>query len=99
MSVLKADRVECSAEYSIGRREHTAAVAQLNERPQAAAALQMLIEKDCAHSRRGTQGTLCHAARQAIGKTAKTKKLPELGIREYLPLVAGAGFEPATFRL
>ena len=39
------------------------------------------------------------AERQAIGKTAKTKKLPELGIREYSYLVAGAGFEPATFRL
>ncbi|MGP2493838.1 hypothetical protein ACTDI4_19690 [Mesorhizobium sp. PUT5] len=27
MSVLKADRVECSTEYSIGRREHAAAPA------------------------------------------------------------------------
>ena len=88
----------------------TSALARPDERPQAAAALRMLIEKIVLTPgpERGEIFATLHGElrtildwteRQAIGKATKTNT-PGAGLAGVsLSLVAGAGFEPATFRL
>ena len=88
----------------------TAALAKPDERPQAAAALRMLIDKivltpgpargEIFATLHGDLATILEwTERQAVGKA--TKRNTPGGVRAgvSVSMVAGAGFEPATFRL
>ena len=88
----------------------TAALAKPDERPQAAAALRMLIEKivltpgpergEIYATLHGELRTILEwTERQAVGKASKTTK-PAVGAAGLsVSMVAGTGFEPVTFRL
>ena len=88
----------------------TEALNQPEERPEAAEALRLLIEKivltpgpargEMFATLHGELGTILDwTERQALGKTAQTTK-PAAGATGLLEsVVAGAGFEPTTFRL
>ncbi len=88
----------------------TAALAKPDERPQAAEALRMLIDKivltpgpergEIYATLHGELRTILEwTERQAVGKAGKMTK-PAVGTAGLsVSMVAGAGFEPATFRL
>ncbi|HHV67077.1 MAG TPA: recombinase family protein [Ochrobactrum intermedium] len=88
----------------------TAALARPDERPQAAAALRMLIEKivltpgpergEIFATLHGELRTILEwTERQAIGNTTKRNTPLAFASGVSVSMVAGAGFEPAAFRL
>ncbi len=88
----------------------TAALAKPDERPQAAEALRMLIEKivltpgpergEIFATLHGELRTILEwTERQAVGKATKRNTPLAFALGVSVSLVAGAGFEPAAFRL
>ncbi len=86
------------------------ALNQLDVRPQAAEALRMLIDKivltpgpqrgEVFATLHGELATILEwTQQQASGKTAKTTKPAAVATGLSVSVVAGAGFEPTTFRL